>query len=431
MNICAVITERNVVRFWIPLSSTWLMMAMEGPILAALVARLADPTVNLAAYGVAAAIAMLIESPVIALLSASVALSRDDHSRSLLHRFMVRLNWLVTVLMIGICIPPVFDLVALNIIGLPSEVAWRVHVGLLCMIPWPAAIGVRRFYQGLLIRRGLTRSVAIGTIARLLSMAASGLLLSAYGVEGVVVGCVGLTAGVVLEGTAIWLIARRQPDAEDEGASEPLTDRRIIQFYAPLALTSVVSFFATPLLSFFVNRMPMAVESLAVIPVVSSLLFVFRSFGFSYQEVGITFLGMSPAHYRVVRRVGVWITLATSVLMIIVVATPLLSLTYTYVFALEPNLVQLAILPTQLLIIVPVTAAMYSLQRSVMIATHQTIHVSVSMAIEVGTMALCMTVFTVLGTVHGALAASIAIGIGSVLSSLYAYVISRRLRQGW
>ena len=59
------LTSAAIVRFWSPLAATWVMMALEGPFLAATIARLPDPTVNLAAFGVAFAIAILIEAPVI------------------------------------------------------------------------------------------------------------------------------------------------------------------------------------------------------------------------------------------------------------------------------------------------------------------------------------------------------------------------------
>ena len=42
-----------ITRFWFPLALTWLMMAAEGPFLAAIIARLHDPKSNLAAWGVA------------------------------------------------------------------------------------------------------------------------------------------------------------------------------------------------------------------------------------------------------------------------------------------------------------------------------------------------------------------------------------------
>ena len=45
------LSYRRILLFWLPLAGTWLMMAIEGPYLAAIIARLPDPTVNLAAFG--------------------------------------------------------------------------------------------------------------------------------------------------------------------------------------------------------------------------------------------------------------------------------------------------------------------------------------------------------------------------------------------
>ena len=59
------LTYRQIFLFWLPLAGTWLMMAVEGPYLAAIIARLDRPTENLAAFGVAFAFAIIIEAPVI------------------------------------------------------------------------------------------------------------------------------------------------------------------------------------------------------------------------------------------------------------------------------------------------------------------------------------------------------------------------------
>ena len=50
---------RQILVFWLPLLGTWLMMSVEGPMLSALISRMADPKFNLAAYGVAFALALL------------------------------------------------------------------------------------------------------------------------------------------------------------------------------------------------------------------------------------------------------------------------------------------------------------------------------------------------------------------------------------
>ena len=53
-------TLRGIFVFWLPLFATWLMISVEGPFLAAIIARLAEPKYNLAAYGVAFSFALIV-----------------------------------------------------------------------------------------------------------------------------------------------------------------------------------------------------------------------------------------------------------------------------------------------------------------------------------------------------------------------------------
>jgi len=56
------------------------MMAVEGPFLAAIIARLAQPKYNLAAYGVAFSFGLIIEAPIIMIMSAATALVENKDS---------------------------------------------------------------------------------------------------------------------------------------------------------------------------------------------------------------------------------------------------------------------------------------------------------------------------------------------------------------
>ena len=63
-------------------------MGIELPIVSAVMARLTDPEIHLAAYGgVVFPLALIIEAPVIMLLAASTALSKDWMSYVFLRRF--------------------------------------------------------------------------------------------------------------------------------------------------------------------------------------------------------------------------------------------------------------------------------------------------------------------------------------------------------
>jgi hypothetical protein len=81
---------RRAFTAWWPLATSWLLMALELPALSAVVARLPDPRIHLAAYGgVVFPLALIVESPVIMLLAASTALSRDGDSYARLRKYMM------------------------------------------------------------------------------------------------------------------------------------------------------------------------------------------------------------------------------------------------------------------------------------------------------------------------------------------------------
>lgn len=423
-------TPRDVLRFWIPLSLTWMMMSIEGPILTSAIARLPFDAINLAAYGVALAIAMLIESPVIQLLSTSVALARDAASMEMLKRFTWRVNIGVTIGMIVVTIPPVYDFLTLHVIDLPLEVEAAMYWGLVCLIPWPGAIGYRRFYQGIMIRHGFTRQVAYGTVMRLVTIIVIGILLLWVGtIPGVIVGALTLTIAVIFEALATRYMAREalKVYAHQPAPSQPpATMREITKFWLPLAATSAIGFVVTPMLAMFMSRMPNAIESLAVLPVVDSFVFFFRSFGFSYQEVGVALIGQRFDGYAVVRRVGVWIMLATTASLVAIAFTPLLGLLYEVAYGLNPLLTGFAMPPTMVLIILPSIAVAYSLHRSVLISARQNMKVAISTVLEVSGIALVMTILVWTTSLQGAMAAAVAMAVGRVGSTIYLWTTARK-----
>ena len=74
-------TQVSIFIFWVPLAATWVMMASEGPFLTAIIARLGDPTYNLAAFGVAFAFGILFGTGIILLLIPTLYMILEDIRR--------------------------------------------------------------------------------------------------------------------------------------------------------------------------------------------------------------------------------------------------------------------------------------------------------------------------------------------------------------
>lgn len=395
------------------------MMAVEGPYIAAIVARMPAAAHSLAAYGVATALAWLIESPIMMLLSAGAALVHGRASYLALRRFAFALNGLVTAGMVVLSIPPLFRFVGETLIGLPPEISRLAHLSTVIMIPWPAAIGYRRFYQGVMVKHHLTRRVAYGTVIRLTTMSATAAAL-AFGtaLPGSAIGAIALLSGVVLEAAASrWmahaLIADLMKRDEEPETGALLTMRDIARFYFPLALTSMLSMALGPLVTFGLGRGRAPIESLAVWPVVQAMGFVFRSGGVAFQEVGIALRG------REVGRTGLALGALASLGLALVAFTPLETVWLVRVTGLSPELASFAIVPVRILVLLPFLEYLLSVQRAGWIVAHRTGVVTVATAIEGAGLAVLLFVLAGPLSMVGAVAGAIATIAGRLAANAY------------
>jgi hypothetical protein len=418
------LTHGRIFRFWLPLAATWLMMAVEGPFLAAVIARLAEPVYNLAAYGVAFSLALVVEAPVIMLMSAATALARNRLSYLRLRTFTHLLNTGVTLAMGLVLVPPVFDVVACGLIGLPPEVASRTHIALLILLPWPATIGYRRLYQGVLIRHRLTRRVAYGTLIRLVAMFGTAFVLAGiHALEGAWVGAAALTMGVSSEALTSRVMAsgalRGLLKTPGEAVGAAASWLALTRFYCPLALTTLLSLGIHPVVTFFVGNSRSAIESLAVLPVIGSLVFIFRSLGLAYQEVVIALIGDQQEGYRVLRRFGLLLGLGVATGLALIAWTPLARLWFQGVSGLSGELATFALTPTRILAVIPGLTALLSFQRAVMMVRTTTDRITWATIIEVVGVVVVMSFAIWVFDVVGAVAAAAALLIGRVGANWY------------
>ncbi|MFT5232305.1 MAG: hypothetical protein ACI9UK_000006 [Candidatus Krumholzibacteriia bacterium] len=413
----------TLIRFWAPLQATWLMMAVEGPFFAAVIARLADPKLNLAAHGVAYALAILVEAPVIMMMSAATALvdSRENYCR--LRNFMWLMNLGITLGMLVLLFSPLWDLLIHRLMGLDERVARLSWTSLVILLPWPAAIGYRRFYQGVLIRAGLTRRVAWGTAIRLVSMTATTLWCwQKTELPGAWVGATALSVAVLVEALASRIMARgavndlRSLEA-DEGT--PLGYRAIWDFYLPLAMTSTISLSVQPLITFFMGMSRSSLESLAVLPVVNSLVFIFRTPGLSLQETAITMLGRSWQNFPVVRRFATMLGGFATLGLVMIGFTPLADIWLRGISGLTPELVEFALTPIRIMCLMPALSVLLSMQRSLCVVTRKTQPITWASAIEISVIAAALFGAIYFGNWVGATAAATALMMGRFASNIY------------
>jgi hypothetical protein len=388
------LTMRRIVSTWWPLALSWLLMSVEGPAHSAVVARLADPEVNLAAWGgIVFPISLVVESPIVMMLSASTALSKDWRGYRKLRRVMMILGALLTGVHVAIAFTPLYDVIVRGIINAPEAIVEPGRIGMMIMTPWSWAIAYRRFQQGTMIRFGHASAVGIGTIVR---MVANGLvLLTGYFIEeipGIVVASAAVATGVTVE--AVYAGLRARPIVRNQVRTAPrsltpFTMRGFVDFYVPLALTSLISFFVSPLGSAAMSRMPQALNSLAAWPVINGLIFMLRSPGMAYNEVVVATLDQHEALPQLRRFTGI-LTVGATAVIVLVAVTPLSTLWLDDVMALPPHLLTLAQPALTLALLLPGLAVLQSWYQGAIVNSRRTRGVTESVFLYIVIISLIM-----------------------------------------
>jgi hypothetical protein len=327
--------------------------------------------------------------------------------------------------MVVMLLPPVFGFLTGTLLNVPQRVADLTHGALLILLPWPSAIGYRRFLQGTLVRHDMTRRVAYGTVVRIVSMAlgaAVGALL--LGLRGAHVGAMGLATGVVAEAIASRLMAagviadllagRRKRDTPED-----LTLAGIASFYFPLATMSILAMAIHPMLTFFMGRSRLPIESLAVLPVVQGMAFFFRSLGLSYQEVTIALMGDRAEHLERIGTFAAVLAFAGSAGMAAIVFTPLAGVWFRAVAGLTPQLTALALVPARIAALLPALTLLMSFQRALLVSARLTRPLTGATVVEVGGIAMVLSIAILGLDVMGAVGAMTALVLGRLAGNTY------------
>ncbi|MEW5869435.1 MAG: hypothetical protein AB1894_09175 [Chloroflexota bacterium] len=406
------ITLRRIFATWWPLAASWLLMSLEMPALSIVVARLSDPEIHLAAYGgVVFPLALIIEAPIIMLLAASTALSKDWASYSLVRRYMNAAGASLTLLHLLVAFTPLYDLVVRGLLGAPAEIVEPARTGLQIMLPWTWTIAYRRFNQGVLIRTGRSRAVGLGTFVRLVANVSVLIIGYLARLPGIVVASSAVATGVTTEAIYVSLVIRPVLNSEIKPAppvQPALTWSAFWAFYIPLVMTSLLSLIANPIGSAAISRMPEALASLAVWPVLTGLIFMLRSLGIAYNEVVVALLdrpGSAPGLWRF----SLYMSAATTLALLLIAATPLSHFWFGDVSALPPHLVELAQAGIWLALPLPALSVLQSWYQGAILYGRRTNGITESVVIYLLTSAVILVGGVVWGGLSGLLVGLLAI----------------------
>lgn len=296
---------RDLWRKFLPLSISDITMAGSEPLVATTLAHLPDSRTELAALGVAKAIAIFLESPIIMVLHASNALAASPAARIALRQLVTILCVGLTLLLFLLLIPPVFGALCGLGMGVSRGVEFSAWPALALLALWPAMIGWRRYVQGLLIASGaggVVGRAGLGRIAVVAGALAAGYQLSNLG--GATLGALALVAGVTAEALFVtWGGLRRgvfvlPPAPAHDHLPQDLAG--VWHYYRPLAGTMLVVWGGRAVMIAVIARAGDASLALAAWPAAWSLVTVVANATRMVQQLAIRYDALVPFHRLIV-----------------------------------------------------------------------------------------------------------------------------------
>jgi|TARA_B110000263_G_scaffold148585_1_gene128899 hypothetical protein len=381
------VTFKQIFDLWLPLAGSWFLMGIETPMLTAFVARMATPEITLASWGsIVYPVSLAIEGPIIMLLAASTVLATDRLAYNKLFQYMVIMSVVLSFIHVLVAFTPLYYLLVIDLLNVPEALVEPGKLGLQIMTPWTFMIAWRRLNQGTMIKYGNSKSVAVGTSIRLLSLV---IILSIgrwlTNLSGIFIGSMAVAIAVTMEAIytskAVQKILKNTLPSTSKNT--PINRSSFIKFYLPLAITPLMTLLIHPAGAAGMSRMPQALSSLAAWPVVYGLIFLTRSMGFAFNEVVVS-LADKPEGLTQLRRFAKVLATSTMGILAIIAFTPLGGFWFSKVSGLSSNLVELSSITIMFAILMPGYQVYQSWYGGLLVHYHETRGISEAVMIYVG-----------------------------------------------
>ena len=163
----------------------------------------------------------------------------------------------------------------------------------------------------------------------------------------------------------------------------------------------------------------MPIESLAVLPVITSFVFIFRALGLSYQEVIIAHLSEYKSSYISLRTFAIILGSSLSFILLLVAFTQLSEFWFIDISGLSYSLSEFAKIPLMIMAIIPALTIFICFQRAVLVSDKNTGPITWGTAVEFVVIIIVMFLSINIFSLVGAIAATISFVIGRIAANIY------------
>jgi len=395
--------------FW-PLTLTGLAMVLARQCQNGALGRFEDATRQLAIFAYAWSTFHLFNSPVVFVPQMTNVLARSPDARRKCLLFTVAIASALTVPVLVLAFTPVGRILLPMVFPVDEPTARTIVMYLRYLSPLILIGGLRQYLTGLLVqsrRTGLVTVLQTFSLAAILGMLILGLQLGWSAVRTLATAQVTSAAATML---ATWVMERKFRRPMLAAGAGTLGYGRILRFFWPVAMTSVMFSLSRPILYSFAGSVAAGVATVAALRVAGDLAMVFQNCLNQFRHVFVTF---GRGDLAGIRRFLLRVWLGVTALMVFVAVSPVSTWFFRDMLGVKPDVLPMARQVFAVLCLAPTAISIRNYFHGLAMTGHSTLAMAVGGALRVGSLYVGSLVLYHLGWLNHATAAGLlVVGFG-------------------
>lgn len=281
----------DLLRFYIPLAATSVMMMVTHSVVSGAVARTVSPTLALAAYSAAYSVGQVLESPCYGMQRMALAFTQGRKSFAVVGRVGLAMLAFILGILLLIAWTPLSRVVFCDVLGLTEEVYSFAVPSFRVLLVWPAASALRAFYQAIIILQKRTYWTTGNMLMRVFVMFTAAFILPKIWPNGPV-GASLLMLGLSTEAVLALVVAKKAiPPLEVEDSSVVIPKSvDVFRFALPLAIAASFQHLAKPFVTASLSRTLNPEVTLAGYQVALSFSYIFVALTYNVYQAVMVFV---------------------------------------------------------------------------------------------------------------------------------------------
>ncbi|MGE5580459.1 MAG: hypothetical protein ACM3WU_10490 [Bacillota bacterium] len=415
----------DVLKFYIPLAATSVLMMVTHSVISGAVSRTADPVAALAAYSTAYSVGQILESPCYGMQRMGLTFIRGKRSLGSVYKVSLAILSILLSAYAIVAWTPLASYVFKQLLRVPDSVYPFAVASFRVFILWPTTSAVRSLFQPRIVLAKKTYWLTVNMLVRVAVMFGVAMFLPGIWPAGPV-GATILVSGITTEAVLAILVVRFgiPPQSDEPEGETPATSRQVLKFALPLAFAASAQTFGRPVLTASLLRTLDPAITLAGYQVAASFSYIFVALTYNIYHAVVVYVKDAQS-FRAMRAFCLGLGALGFFLMAICSIPPVGAWIFGSVIGAPKDIGAEALRTLSVLTFTAPTAASMEFYSGVLMMRRRASTVTMAKLINMGSTCIIAIVLVKLFPSIGGIAGAAALATGPFIEAVISYRVIR------